>query len=62
MAQGLSRSMRSSRESSHDDPLDEIREAVRADRHKIACVPVTGLELKTGRGPRFDARRTRLTR
>lgn len=62
MAQGLSRSMRSSSASSYDDPLDEVREAVRADRRKMAHVPAMALELKSNRGPRFDARRTRLSR
>jgi hypothetical protein len=36
---------RSSGASSHD-PLDEIRRAVRADRSKIADVPVASLQLK----------------
>lgn len=62
MAQGPSRGMRSSSAPNHEDPLDEIREAVRADRRKMACVPAMTLELKTERGPRFDARRTRLYR
>ena len=59
MAQGRSHSTPTS---SRDDLLDEVREAVRADRRKIACVPVLSLELKTDRGPRFDPRRTRLSR
>ena len=61
MAQGKSSTRHASSPSADGDPLAEIREAVRADRNRIACVPVTSLELKT-RGPRFDARRTRLSR
>jgi len=62
MAHGLSRSTRSSSASTHGGLLDEVRETVRADRRKIASVPVMSLKLKSDRGPRFDARRTRLSR
>ncbi len=64
MAQATSRSASFLSGSSHDDPLDEVREAVRADRQKIACVPVAGLALRASpeRGYRLDGRRRRVTR
>jgi len=45
MTQAPSRTPHSSG-SSFEDPLHEVRRAVRADRRKIASVPVGRLELK----------------
>ena len=46
MAQAKAQATRSSSAPSHADPLNEIRKTVRADRSKIADVPVASLELK----------------